>query len=130
MSVLSAFDPALPLHLMCNASREGGLGFVLLQPAEGRSNILQCGSSTLSPAQRGYSIVELELLAVTWALAKCDYFVRGAPKVMVMSDHASLVGLEKWDLSTVTNGRLVRMLEKTRGYNIEIVHVRGMRNKF
>ena len=113
MSVLYAFDLALPLHLMCNASREGGLIFVLLQPAEGKSNILQCGSATLSPSQRNHSIVELELLAVTWALGKCEYFTRGAPKVTVMSDHASLVGLEKRDLSTVTNGRLVRMFEKT-----------------
>ena len=130
VSVLSAFDPALPLHLMCDASREGWLGYMLLQPAEGRTNILQCGSSMLTPAQRGYSIVELELLAITWALSKCDYFMRGAPKVVVMMDHASLVGLEKRDLSTVTNGRLVRMLERTRGYSINIVHVKGTRNRF
>ena len=67
---------------------------------------------------------------MTWALGKCEYFTKRVLKITVFSDHASLVGLEKRDLSTVTNGRLVRMLEKTRGYNIEIVHVRGMRNKF
>ena len=94
--VVSAFDPALPLHLMCDESSEGGLGYVLLQPAEGKTNVLQCGSSTLSAAQRGYSVVELELLAITWALSKCDYFVRGALRVLVMTGHQSLVGLEKW----------------------------------
>ena len=41
ISVLSPFDPSLPLHLMTDANREGGLGFILLQPGDGRSNILQ-----------------------------------------------------------------------------------------
>ena len=80
---------------------------MLLQPAEGRTNVLQCRSSTLSAAQRGYSIVKLELLAITWALSKCDYFVRGAIRLVVMKDHTLLVWLEKRDLSTITNGRLV-----------------------
>ena len=77
--MLSAFNPALPLHLMCDASREGGLGYVLLQPSEGKSNVLQCGSTTLSGVQRGYSVGELELLAITWALSKVEYFARGHP---------------------------------------------------
>ena len=115
---------------MCDASREGSLGYVLVQPAEGKTNVLQCGSSTLSAAQRGYSIVELELLAITWALSKCDYFLSGTHRVIVMTDHASLVGLEKRDLSTITNGRLVRMLERTRGYCMDILHVKGTRNQF
>ena len=85
VSVLSAFDPALPLHLMCDASREGGLGYVLVQPAEGKTNVLQCGSSTLSAAQWGYSIEELDLLAIPWALSKCDYFLKGAHRVILMT---------------------------------------------
>ena len=112
---------------MTDASQEGGLGFILLQPGDGRSNILQCGSATLTPAQRNYSIVELEMLAVTWALGKCEYFTKGTPKITVLSDHASLVGLETRDLSTVTNGRLVRMLERTRGFNIEIQHIKEVK---
>ena len=48
----------------------------------------------------------------------------------MFTDHASLVGLERKCLSSVTNGRLVRMLEKTRGYNIEIKHIKGSSNKF
>ena len=55
------------------------------------------------------------MLAVTWALGKCEYFTKGAPSITVLMDHASLIGLEKCDLSTVTNGRLVRMLEKPGG---------------
>ena len=30
----------------------------------------------------------------------------------------------------ITNGRLVRMLEKTRGFNIDIKHIKGCKNQF
>ena len=127
ISVLSPYDPSLPLHLMTDASREGGLGFILMQPNGDKNNILECGSATLTPAQRNYSIVELELLAVVWSLEKCEYFTKGAPLITVLSDHASLAGLERRDLSQIYNGRLVRMLERTRGFNIDIKHVKGLK---
>ena len=87
-----------------------------MQPNGDRNNILECGSATLTPAQRNYSIVELELLSVAWSLEKCEYFTRGAPLITVFSDNAGLAGLEKRDLSQISNGRIVRMLERTRGY--------------
>ena len=43
ISVLSPFDPSLPLHLMTDASREGGLGLILMQLNGDRNNILECG---------------------------------------------------------------------------------------
>ena len=92
---------------MTDASREGGLGFILLQPSDGRNNILQCVFVALTPAQRNYSIVELEMLAVVWSLEKWEFFTKGAPGIAVLSDHASLVGLEKRDLSSISNGHLV-----------------------
>ena len=92
---LSKFNPALPLHLMCDALREGGLGFCFLQPCKGRSNILQCRSTSLSEVQKGYSVTELVLLGISWALSKVEYFVKGAPRFVVMTDHQALVGLEK-----------------------------------
>ena len=101
--MLSAFNRALLLHLMVDASREGGLGFCLLQPSGDRSNILQCGSTSLSDTQRGYSVTELELLGVSWALGMLEYYVSGAPKVIVLTDHQALVGLEQKDVSSVGN---------------------------
>ena len=101
-----------------------------MQPNGDRNNILECGSATLTPAQRNYSIAELELLSVVWSLEKCEYFTKGAPLITVLSDHASLAGLEKRDLSQISNGRLVRMLERTHGFNIDIKHVQGSKNNF
>ena len=113
VNVLSPYVQGLPLYLYCDASREGGLGYVLVQPDGEKTNVLQCGSTTLSDTQKGYAIVELELLAIVWSLEKCDYFLRGAHDIKVFSDHAPLAGLERKDLSSVSNQRVVRMLEKT-----------------
>ena len=56
--------------------------------------------------------------------------LKGAPLITVLSDHASLAGLEMRDLSQISNGHLVRMLERTRGFNIDIKHVKGSKNRF
>ena len=92
VNVLSPYNPGLPLHLFCDASREGGLGYVLAQPQGEKMNVLQCGSTTLSSAQRGYSIVELELLSVVWSLEKTSFFLKGAHDIKVFSDHAHSAG--------------------------------------
>lgn len=74
--VLSPFDPSLPLHLMTDVSCEGGPDFILLQPSDGKNNILQCSSATLTQAQCNYSIVELEMLAVVWSLENASFSLR------------------------------------------------------
>ena len=54
VNVLSPYNHELHLHLYCDASREGGLGYVLVQPqGMEKTNVLQCGSTTLSSAQEG-----------------------------------------------------------------------------
>ena len=72
--VLSPYNPALPLQLFCDASREGVPGYVLAQPQGEKVNVVQCGSTTLTQAQRGYSIVKLELLSVLWSLENVVFF--------------------------------------------------------
>ena len=50
--------------------------------------------------------------------------------VIVITNHAPLVEVEKRAQPTFTNGRLVRMLEHTKGYCIELYHVKRPRNLF
>ena len=101
---------------------------MLTQPQEDKVNVFQCGSTTLSSAQCGYSTVELEMLSVVWSLEKCDYYLRGAHDVVAFTHHAPLVGDERRDLSSIGNQRLVRMIKKTRGYCLELRHICGAKN--
>ena len=91
-------------------------------------NVLQCGSTTLTSAQCGYSIVELELLSVVGSLEKSSFFLKGAHNVQVFSDHAPLCGLERKDLSSIGNQRIVRMLERSRRYCFSLHYIKGIKN--
>ena len=70
------------------------------------------------------------MLGIVWALEKCAFYTRGAHDMVVYTDHAPLIGIEKKDLSTIGNQRLVRMLERTRGFCFQLKHITGVRNRF
>ena len=71
---LAFFDVDKPTRVCTDASRQG-LGFVMQQQtAEGQWRLVQAGSRCLTDAESRYAVIELELLAVTWAIWKCRVF--------------------------------------------------------
>ena len=84
---LHHFDPSIPTSLITDASI-AGLGFALIQtPTSGNPRIIQCGSRTLIPAEKNYATIELEALAIAWAILKCSFFLKGIPHFSVITDH-------------------------------------------
>lgn len=59
-----------------------GLGGVLLHP-------IAYASSSLAPAERNYSITELEALAVVWEITRLHHYLYGQ-SVTVLTDHAAV----------------------------------------
>ena len=115
---------------MCDASKLHGLGFILTQQAaSGPPRIIQCGSRALTATERNYAIIELELLAIIWAISKCSYFLKGIPMPFkVKTNHRPLVGIFKKSMDSIDNSRLVRMSEKIMDYNFTVACVRGKAN--
>ena len=69
---LEPFDPKNKLYALVDASL-CGLGFILFQKDKnGRSSILQTGSTFMKHAQVRWAIPELQLLAVKYILNKCQ----------------------------------------------------------
>jgi hypothetical protein len=123
--VVQPFNPVLPTRLLTDASRDG-LGYALLQTDRtGRPRMVQCGSCSLTPAQKNYAVIELELAAVWWAADKCDYYLRGMPRFEVVTDHRPLVGLFGKPLSSLGNARLQRLRENLAMYTFEVSWVPG-----
>ncbi len=83
---LSYFDPTKPTRLCTDASRQG-LGFVLQQQHTDTWSIVQAGSRFLSDAESRYTVIELEQLAVSWAIKKCHFFLAGLPHFAIITDH-------------------------------------------
>ena len=83
------------------------MGFALCQTLPtGQLVIITCGSKSLTPTQQRYAPIELECLAIMWAMIKCDFYLKGLPKFTVMTDHKPLVGIFQKTLYELSNPRL------------------------
>ena len=68
---LQHFSTDMPTYLVADASQLNGLGFALIQSMKGPiqpERLLQCVSLCLSPCEKNYATIELECLAMAWAL--------------------------------------------------------------
>ena len=129
---LHHFDERLHTKLVTDASKLNGIGFILMQTTSVDSDVpvsvLQCGSRSLNDAERNYSTIELECLAIQYALHKCDFFLRGLEGFTVVTDHRPLVGVFGKALTAIDNPRLVRIREKTSPYSFEVKWLAGKQN--
>lgn len=74
--VIAPFNPALPTILQTDASRLCGLGYDLLQKhGGGQHRLVKCGSRFLIDAETWYAVIEVEMVAVVWVMAKCRFYL-------------------------------------------------------
>ena len=115
--MLSFFDISKPTKLSRDASRQG-LGFVLQQKTGDKWTLVQAGSRFLSDAETRYAIIELEMLAVCWAIMKCRVFLAGLQHFDVATDHNPLIPiLNTRRLDEVENPRLQHLKSYLMAYN-------------
>ena len=110
--VVTHFDPNLPVTFLTDASRLHGLGYAMGHFIDGKFKVVACGSKSLTPTQQKYTTIELECLAVHFAVDKCSFYLKGAPSFNVMTDHKPLKGIFRKDLFDIGNPRLQRIREK------------------
>ena len=126
---LHHFDPPLPTTLLTDASRLHGVGFILVQtPKIGAKRVIQCGSRSLTPAETNYATIELETLAISWAILKCNFFLKGMQHFEVCTDHRPLLCTFSKPWSRIDNQRIVRLREKVLDYDFSITWVAGKDN--
>ena len=107
---LSYFDLTKPTRLSTDASCQG-LGYVLQQLHGDTWSLVQAGSQFLSDAESRYATIELELLAVMWAITKCRVFLADLQHFLVVTDHNLLIPiLNNRRLDEIENPRLQRLL--------------------
>ena len=110
---LKHFDPEKKLILHTDASRLNGLGYALFQEHDGKLFVIQCGSRYLNDAESRYAAVELELLAIVYAVQKCKIYLIGNSNFTVVVDHRPLLSiLDRKRMDEIENSRLQRFKEK------------------
>ena len=119
--VVKPFDPELKTMLLTDASRLHGLGYALVQSnPDGSLRLIKCGSCALTPTQSRYATIELEALAIVWAIRKCTFYLYGIQHFTVVTDHNPLVGIFKKDVACIDNPRLQRFRLDLMGHTFSV----------
>ena len=127
---LHRYDKDLPTNVYYDAAKTAGLGYVLTQPdkKKNRENILYCGSTRLTDAQKRWAMCEIEMAAIVYALVNAKHLTYGANDIRIYTDHQPLIRVGKKCFDDIDNPRLVKMLELICHYNFELVHIPGKEN--
>jgi hypothetical protein len=123
-SVLLSPDFDRPFIVQTDASGVG-LGAVLLQEVDGFRRPVAYISRKLVPRERRYSAVELECLAIKWALDSLRYYLLGRP-FHLETDHRALQWLERM---RDTNSRVTRWYLSLQPYRITVTYRPGATNR-
>ena len=127
--VLLYYNASKPTHLCMDTSRQG-LGFILQWQSNGTTwNLIQAGSHFLTDTQSRYTTIELEMLAVCWALMKCNLFLAGLQHFSVITDHNPLIPIINNNcLDETENPCLQRLKTKLMAYNFTAEWIKGKKN--
>ena len=126
---MEPFDTIYESIIYSDVSSEG-VGFILVQKSpENRISIICTGNTGLSAPQTRYSVFDLELSAIIFALKKLQDYVSGGLKFEILTDHKSLDKFEMTNLENITSCRTLRALEFILSHNVTIRYVRQSHNK-
>ena len=120
------FNPTLETRIKCDASRQG-LGAALEQlDCEGWKTVA-FASRFLNSNEERYSINELELLGVVWAIEYFKHYLFGKT-FTVLTDHRALLSVLKSQRSNKSyNSRLTRWIDRLLPFDFIIEHIPGTR---
>ena len=110
---------------MTDASSKFGLGWVYLQPDEnGDPKVVSYGAQALTPSQRNYSALELELLALISALKSYECLCIHK-KILCYSDNTKVLQLSNW---RPINARQRRWLAYLMQFHLSLRFISGKTN--
>ncbi len=122
---MNHFDISKSSHFFADASRLYGLGYTLIQYDDHKPHIIQCGSRSLSSAETNYAIIELECLAIVWAIQKCRIYL-ARWDFIVYSDHKPLKQIfETKSLDYVEGSWIHRLVQKVSSYTFQFNYMPG-----
>ena len=119
-------DPSLPYYIQTDASKIAGAGKIFQKdPETGEERILACLSRTFTKAERNYSTIKQEVVALLYTMRSFSYFLEFAPHITILVDAKSILYLR---LARESSGILLRFSLELSKYDTTIVHVAGKDN--
>ena len=118
--ILGYPDLNLPFHVYTDAS-SFAIGMVLGQIQNGHDRVIEYAGRSLTPAERNYSVGELETLAAVESVKRFHHYLHA--KFTLFTDNTSVAWLMK---QKNPKNRIARWLMTLQGYDFEIVHKSGI----
>jgi len=122
--VLAFPDYSRPFILTCDASKTA-IGAILSQQFDEGERPIAFASRQLKPAEKRYTIMELEGLAVVWGVRYFHAYLFG-PTFTVLTDHRALAFMAS--PGSELSDRMQRWLFTLQKYHFSIVHRAGSAN--
>ncbi|PIO63148.1 hypothetical protein TELCIR_15270 [Teladorsagia circumcincta] len=123
--LLAHYDPTLPLIVAAEASNYGVRAVLSQRFSDGSEKAVYHASRALTPAQRKYSQIETEALAIVFAVQKFHRFVHGR-HFTLRTDHKPLISIfgSRKGVPIYTAKRLRRWATTLLNYNFSIHYVK------
>ena len=86
---------------------------------------LDCASRFLTPTEKNYYPIEIEMLAVTWGIRRMSMYLHGLPIFTVSTDHKPLVHILNYKQLVDMSPRIQNLRMKLLQYNFKADHVAG-----
>lgn len=121
---LTQFNPELPIIVAGDASNDG-LGAIIMHAfPDGSRKVIQYASRSLAPAEKNYSQIEKEGLALVFACNRFHRFIYGR-KFLLETDHKPLLSIfgSKKGIPVYTANRLMRWSLNLMMYDFDIKYV-------
>jgi len=124
---LTHYDPKLPMTLACDASPYG-VGAVLSHVyPDGTQRPIGFASRTLNPAERNYSQLDKEALAIVFGFHRFHKYLFGH-QFVVHTDHKPLVGLFRGNIPPMASPRWTRWALFIANYEFDLQYLPGKQN--
>ncbi|XP_039314523.1 uncharacterized protein K02A2.6-like [Solenopsis invicta] len=123
------FNKKWKLKLVCDASKVG-IGAVLLHVLpDSTEKPIAFASRVLHDAEKNYSVIHKEALAIYWAICKFYQYLMGN-EFILCSDHKPLMALfgEHKGIPQMAAGRLQRWALFLSGFQYKFEHIKGIQN--
>lgn len=127
--VLAHFDPKKPIVLTTDACDTAVAGICSHKFSDGTLRPIAFVSRALSAAERNYSTIQKEALAIVFSVTKLHQYLIGN-EFILQTDHKPLLAIfgEKKGIPVMAAARMQRWAFQLSAFNFKIQHVKGSLN--
>jgi len=118
-------DPSKPFYVQTDASMFCAGGRLYQKDLENNELLIAAVSRTFTKTERHYTIYKKEALALLYTLRAMDFFLKYAPKVILLVDSKALTYIR---LAKESSGILLRFSLELSKYDADIIHIPGKDN--